>query len=166
MTERPAGRLDPGFVRLDASARFTGAPSVVADLLRGDPAAWLGESGPRRTVNAYRRYAIDLRLRVGNDELPLITLSKAALLDLGEVTPAAEGYEVEIGWRAATAAPLFPVFSGRLSVAHDLRIEGIYAPPGGVVGRIADRILLHTAANGTARWLLRQLADAAARHPR
>jgi hypothetical protein len=167
MTEKPAGRLDPGFVRLEASAPFGGAPSVVADLLRGDPAAWLGEAEPRGvTEDGYRRYAIDLRLRVGGDETPLLTLGKAALLDLGEVSAAPEGYEVEIGWRASTAAPLFPVFSGTLSVGHELRIEGIYAPPGGVVGRIADRVLLHTAANGTARWLLRQLADAATRPPR
>ena len=55
-------------------------------------------------------------------------------------------------WRAATAAPLFPVFSGRIvSEPGELRIEGIYAPPGGIMGRLADRVLLHTAANATAR---------------
>ncbi len=165
MAQAQEGRLDPGFVRLEASAPFGGAPSTVADLLRGDPATWLGEAEPRGTVEGYRRHAIDLRLRVGGDETPLLTLSKAALLDLGEVAPTSEGFEVEIGWRAATAAPLVPVFSGRLTVGHELRIEGIYAPPGGAVGRIADRVLLHTAANGTARWLLRQLADAATRAP-
>jgi hypothetical protein len=46
-----------------------------------------------------------------------------------------------------------------------MRIEGLYAPPGGVVGRVADRMLLHVAANGTARWLLREI-DRAAVHRR
>ena len=39
-----------------------------------------------------------------------------------------------------------------------LTIEGHYAPPGGVGGRTADRMLLHTAARGTARWFLGHLA--------
>ena len=64
----------------------------------------------------------------------------------------------EIGWRAATAAPLFPVFSGDLRVEPEsMSISGLYAPPGGVIGLVADRALLHLAATGTARWLLQEL---------
>jgi hypothetical protein len=44
---------------------------------------------------------------------------------------------------------------------ENLRIDGVYAPPGGVVGRVADRMLLHIAANGTARWLLAEIDSAA-----
>jgi hypothetical protein len=69
---------------------------------------------------------------------------------------------VEIGWRASRAAPLFPVFSGWLSIRPgELHLEGVYAPPGGVLGRVADRMLLHVAANGTARWLLGEIDRAA-----
>jgi len=109
-----------------------------------------------------RRSAVDLQLRVGRNDAGLATFHKAAFLDVGPVRPAGAGFEAEIAWRAATAAPLFPVFSGRVvSEPGELRIEGIYAPPGGVVGRLADRVLLHTAANATARWVLRQLDVAA-----
>jgi hypothetical protein len=45
---------------------------------------------------------------------------------------------------------------------EELSISGWYAPPGGVVGRAADRALLHIAAEGTARWLLGELDRAAA----
>jgi hypothetical protein len=58
---------------------------------------------------------------------------------------------------------LYPVFSGTI-VAHggELTVSGWYAPPGGGVGRVADRALLHIAAEGTARWLLGALDDDAA----
>ena len=41
-------------------------------------------------------------------------------------------------------------------------ISGWYSPPGGAIGRVADRVLVHIAAEGTARWLLREIDDAAA----
>ena len=58
-------------------------------------------------------------------------------------------------------APLFPVFAGTLRArGSELSVDGLYAPPGGVVGRVADRLLLHLAANATARWLLGEIARA------
>ena len=92
----------------------------------------------------------------------MATFRKAAVLEVGPVHRSAAGLDVEIGWRAASLAPLFPVFAGRLDTSDgELRLEGISAPPGGVVGRMADRVLLHTAATATAGWLLRQLDRAA-----
>jgi hypothetical protein len=159
--EARTDRLEPGFVRLEASAPSAADPAVVAALLAGPPDRWLGEAEPRGVVEGFRRYAVDLRLGVGTEGAPLLTLRKAAFVDLGAVQRRGPGYEVEIGWRAASAAPLFPVFSGRLVVGRDLQLDGIYAPPGGAAGRIADRVLLHTAANATARWILGRLAEAA-----
>ena len=123
--------------------------------------AWLGpelEAAP----DGMHRHQADLRLRV-SDNPSLVTFRKAALVDIGPVTPLAEGWMVEIGWRASTLAPLFPVFSGTIMArgAH-LTISGWYAPPGGTIGRVADRVLMHIAAEGTARWLLREIDDAAA----
>ncbi len=90
-----------------------------------------------------------------SDHASLVTFAKAAYVDLGPVHDlAADGWQVEVGWQASTLAPLFPVFSGTLS--------GWYAPPGGTLGRVADRALLPIAAEGTARWLLGKLDDAAA----
>ena len=113
-----------------------------------------------------RRFALDLKLRVGGDDSALTTFSKAAYLDLGRVETTAAGWLTDIGWQTATLAPLFPVFAGRLSVeGREMRIEGLYSPPGGIVGRVADRILFHIGASGTARWLLDEI-DTAARRAR
>jgi len=147
---------------------------VVRRLTESDPArlawairaarAWLGpevEPAPDGT----HRHQADLRLRV-SERPSLVTFGKAAYVDLGPVEPLDGGWQVEVGWRAATMAPLFPVFSG-LIVAHgdELTLSGWYAPPGGVVGRAADRALLHIAAEGTARWLLGEIDRSAADQP-
>jgi hypothetical protein len=154
--------LDRSFVRLEASTRVDLDPARVGEILEGPAGRWLPGAEPLPETGGLRRHAVDLRLRVGRDDAAVTTFRKAAVLDLGPVHRVGAGYEVEISWRAATGAPLFPVFSGLLSVGpRELRIEGLYAPPGGVVGRIADRVLLHTAANATARWLLGELERAA-----
>jgi hypothetical protein len=103
-----------------------------------------------------------LRVRLGGRSSALTTFGKAAFLDLGGPRRIATGWEVEVAWQAATAAPLFPVFSGWLTVGPEaLRVDGIYAPPGGIIGRVADRMLLHLAANATAEWLLAEIDRAA-----
>jgi hypothetical protein len=154
--------LDRGFVRLDASMPLDVDPDRVADLLEADASGWLPDAERLPDAGGLRRYAVDLRLRVGREDAAVTTFRKAAFLDLGPGRREGARSGVEISWRAASAAPLFPVFAGRLTVEPgELRIEGLYAPPGGAAGRIADRLLLHTAANATARWLLGALAQAA-----
>jgi hypothetical protein len=158
---RGARQTPDGFVRLVASERLASHPDQVAALLASDP-PWPGLRAHASGSPDLRCYAVDLRLRLGGDSTALTTFSKAALLDIGQPRRTPEGWEVELSWRAATAAPLFPVFSGWLTIVTGaLRIEGLYAPPGGVVGRVADRLLLHVAANGTARWLLTEIERAA-----
>lgn len=124
--------------------------------------AWLGpevEPAP----SGMHRHAADLRLRV-SDHPSLVTFGKAAYVDLGPVHGlAADGWRVEVGWQASTLAPLFPVFSGTIVArGEEVTLSGWYAPPGGTLGRVADRALLRIAAEGTARWLLAELDDAAA----
>ena len=122
--------------------------------------AWLGqivdvEDQPPGTT----RYLTDLVLPLPPDGR-LLSLRKAAFVDIGPVVTRGDGgCDVEIAWRSASLAPLFPVFAGHLTARPSgLTIEGHYAPPGGIVGRTADRMLLHTAARGTARWFLSHLA--------
>ena len=150
--------LDHGLVRLAATLAVPSEPDVVAAMLDRGPDGWEerpGESGQRR-------FAVDLRLRIGGESTGLTTFRKAAFIDLGSRRLAPGGFVQEIGWRAATAAPLFPVFSGDLRVEREaMSITGLYAPPGGAIGLVADRALLHLAATGTARWLLRELHAAA-----
>jgi hypothetical protein len=123
--------------------------------------AWLGPEAGQAPAGMHRHQA-DLRLRV-SDQPSLVTFGKAAYVDIGPVRPLDDGWEVDIGWRASSLAPLFPVFSGTIVAERDeLTLSGWYAPPGGTLGRVADRALLHIAADATARWLLRELDDAAA----
>ena len=131
-------------------------PRLLAD------GTWLGQVVDVADLPAgTTRYLTDLVLPLPPDGR-LLSLHKAAFVDLGPVEARPNGVsDVAIAWRSASLAPLFPVFAGHLTVRADgLVIEGHYAPPGGVVGRTADRILLHTAARGTARWFLANLAVA------
>jgi len=144
-----------GLVPLRASTRLqVDAASVVA-ALTGAGAGWLSGATELESVNGLRRFAVDLRFRVGPGSISRLTFRKAALLDIGTPWRGGGGWVAEIGWRASGAAPLFPVFSGQLKIGPvQLRIDGLYAPPGGSLGRIADRVLLHIAAQATASWLL------------
>jgi hypothetical protein len=113
---------------------------------------WLGE--PAGTDAAgLQRYRCDLRLRVSPESQALFR--KSAIVSLGAPRESPEGWLVPIEWRAATLAPLFPVFVGRLSISPErITIDGYYAPPFGVVGYVLDRALLALVARGTARWFL------------
>lgn len=121
---------------------------------------WLGEGGDAGAApTGTTRFVTDLQLPLPPDGR-VLRLRKAAFVDIGPIVRAGGGFDVEIAWRSATLAPMFPVFAGRLCVrTSGLTIEGHYAPPGGALGRAADRMLLHTAAGATARWFLAHLAD-------
>ena len=107
------------------------------------------------------RHLVDLELRV-SEQAPRIAFHKAAYVDVGPASGEPFGpIRIGISWRAAGLAPLFPVFSGTLAWDDDeLRLEGYYAPPGGGIGIVADRLLLNVAARGTARLLLERIASA------
>lgn len=123
--------------------------------------SWLGPEIEPAPAGMHRHQA-DLRLRV-SEHPSLVTFGKAAWVDIGPVQPLDGGWEVEVAWRASTLAPLFPVFSGTIVArGEELTLSGWYAPPGGTAGLVADRALLHIAAEGTARWLLGELDHAAA----
>ena len=123
--------------------------------------SWLG---PEREAAArgMHRYEADLHLRT-SDAPSLVTFRKAAYVDIGPLRAHNGGWQAEVGWRASSFAPLFPVFAGTLEIrSGELTLRGSYAPPGGAIGRAADRALLHIAAEGTARWFLARIDEAAA----
>jgi hypothetical protein len=124
----------------------------------GSDTAWLGEPLPP-AASGTRLFACDLELRVLPDRRA--TFRKSAVVGLGEPVRDRSGWIVPIEWRAATHAPLLPVFAGylRLTGRH-LELDGQYLPPGGTVGYVLDRVLLHSAANGTGRWLLQKVIAA------
>ena len=122
-----------------------------------DP-AWLGRPvDPPADRPHHRRVETDLAFILGGDGRTL-TFSKAALVDIGPLHRVGDGDAAQVGWQAASFAPLFPVFAGRLLVgATGLRLAGKYAPPGGDVGLLVDRAILHFVAQRTAGWLLGRL---------
>lgn len=124
--------------------------------------AWLGEVIEAASADGeWARHLVDLELRV-SEQAPRIAFRKAAYVDVGPVRGEPFGpIRVGISWRAAGLAPLFPVFSGTLAWdGGELRLDGYYAPPGGGIGIVADRLLLNVAARGTARLLLERIAAA------
>ncbi len=141
------------------------APDRIRAALESTDAGWLGaELEGTDAPFGMHRYLSDLGLQIGDRSGGLFR--KAAFIDLGPWHRVGRGHELEVSWQAATLAPLFPVFAGRLAIAEgELRLEGWYAPPGGLLGRVADRVLLGLAARGTGRWLLASLADAARAMP-
>ena len=147
-----------GFVRLVASIQLRGDHERVAAILEGDT-PWAAGRVEHPLSSDLRRFAVDMHMRFGGRAT---AVTKSAYLDVGGVRRTTSGWGVEISWLAASAAPLFPVFSGWLTIGrHELRLDGFYAPPGGVAGRVADRVLLHVAANATARWVLNDIDQAA-----
>lgn len=155
----------------EAEARAPGAIASlhVTRLLRTDPSglcraladpSWLGRilDDPEHPT-ARRRVETDLTFALSDDP-GILTFRKAALVDI-EVIPDPDGTcSGVVEWRASTFAPLFPVFAGTVRV-HDggLVLEGGYAPPGGGVGLLVDRAILHHFAERTATWFLDRLMD-------
>ncbi|MHB8459054.1 MAG: hypothetical protein ACYDAK_10990 [Candidatus Limnocylindrales bacterium] len=121
--------------------------------------AWLGRrtDGPPGD-RQFRHIATDLDLPIldGSSTGPV---RKAAFIDLGPARQVGDRVLVEIAWQSASFAPLFPVFAGELSIsAHDIVLDGRYAPPLGKVGLLLDQTLLHLVARRTAGALVARLA--------
>lgn len=108
-----------------------------------------------------RRAETDLAFSIGTEHRPL-TFRKAALVDIGTAVRDGSLCRTEVGWRASTFAPLFPVFAGQLVAdGRQLELRGIYEPPGGGIGLLIDQALLQYFARRTGRWFLDRIADAA-----
>jgi hypothetical protein len=124
----------------------------------GPDANWLGARLAEETLGT-RRFACDLELRVGPDRR--VTFRKSAIVGLGAPVRDDDGWLVAVEWRAASLAPLFPVFVGHLRLRKErLELDGRYAPPGGKIGYVLDWALLHIAARGTGRWFLEKVESA------
>ena len=146
---------DPSRLRVSVHAPF-GAARAAAVLGPGRE-AWLGE----QIEEAEPHYLVDLELRV-MEHAPRVAFRKAARLEVGAVEQnAAEGtVRLPIAWRAASLAPLFPVFAGTITWLNDeLLLNGYYEPPGGNVGVVMDRLLLNVAAQATGRRLLERIVE-------
>ena len=143
--ERLAVRMPASLDAVDAFSRLQ-APD------------WLGPED--HAEPGHRRYMSDLAFPLFSSPRTLV-FRKAVIVDLGPATGLADGsVAVEIAWRSATLAPLFPVFCGQLLIRKDgLVLDGAYAPPFGEFGRLIDRAALHQVAVRTARWFVETVAS-------
>lgn len=77
---------------------------------------------------------------------------------------AAEATELALEWEAETGAALFPSMRATLTIyplspsETQLDLDGTYAPPGGVLGDVADRVLGHRIAEASVHTFLGALA--------
>ena len=118
-------------------------------------ADWLGQRIPDETSDI-RRFSCDLELTVGPERRAMFR--KSAIVGVGAPLRGDDAWLVPIEWRAATLAPLFPVFAGHMRLSSDrIELNGHYAPPGGTIGFALDRALLRIAARGTARWFMQKV---------
>jgi hypothetical protein len=139
--------------------RRRGAIDLDRAILALGDLSWLGRptDGPPDHPQL-RHVATDLDLPIldGSSTGPV---RKAALIDFGPTRQIGDRVLVEIAWRSATFAPLFPVFAGQLSIsANDIVLDGRYAPPLGTLGLLLNQALLHLVARRTAGALVARLA--------
>jgi hypothetical protein len=151
-----SGARSDAVARLDVTRAFHGDPARLCRALAAP--GWLGRivDSPADRPDLIRvETDLALTIRAGADP---IVFRKAALVDIRVRAASADGCSGEIGWRAASFAPLFPVFAGRLSIERTrLQLDGVYAPPGGQLGLLIDHTLVHRFAEKTGRWFLDRL---------
>jgi hypothetical protein len=160
MAEPTQATPDPtaGVVKLRLTLAVRVDLERVPEMLGGPDADWLG---PRVSDDAseLRRFSCDLELTVGPNRRA--TFAKSAIVSFGALERVDDWWVVPIEWRAATLTPLFPVFVGRLRLSAALiELDGHYAPPGGPIGYLLDRALLHFAARATGRWFVQKVISA------
>jgi hypothetical protein len=145
----------PGAItRLEVRRTFPGDPARLCAALMAP--CWLGTvvaSPPDRPDMT--RLEMDLAFTLDSEGGRLLTFKKAALVDIAMSKDGADTCTGEISWRASSFSPLFPVFAGQLALKNGrLALAGVYAPPGGQLGLLFDRTIIHRFAERTARWLL------------
>jgi hypothetical protein len=127
-------------------------------LLEGRPEAWLPELAERADATG-AAYLTEVGFgegvrRVGRR----VTVRVHPGQDVGEA------WVLPIAWEAVGPGGLFPTLEADIEVAAlgpartHLSLSGRYRPPGGMMGRIADRALFHRVAEATVKDFLDRLA--------
>jgi len=136
----------------------------VAERLRADPNRLLTEA-----VGVAQDDGEHLRARVGPASWPA-PLARTVEVRPGPLRTYGDGVILAFEWDSPRAASLFPHLDADLDFAPfgpertqaTLRVR--YQPPGGVIGRRADQLLLHRIAEATIRSFLVQICAALEGH--
>jgi hypothetical protein len=152
------GTVDDGPAQLSVTRILRADPTGLCAAL--DDPTWLGpELEGADVAPGLRRVETDLAFGLSSSGEAL-QFRKAAIVDLGVIAERDGVCAGRVEWRASSFAPLFPAFAGTVTV-HDggLHLDGAYAPPGGGVGLLIDKTVLHHVARRTAIWFLDRLID-------
>ena len=86
-------------------------------------------------------------------------------IELGEPRRTEGVTVVPVYWRAASDSGLFPTLDGQFEIAKlgrtttQIGISASYEPPMGLIGKIADRALMHRVAEATLRDFMERVRD-------
>ncbi len=137
---------------LNAATHLVGSPDALIAAFARDPAEWLP---PPARASGMDSWTVDLTAG---------RLSRRARCTLSRPWRTEEGLWRSIAWEPVdpvdpgTRDSRLPVLTGQLGVRTDegltLVLDGRYTPPGGVLGTVMDRLLLHHVAELTAREFL------------
>lgn len=89
-------------------------------------------------------------------DTPFGELSRSVRVQLGMVERGKDLVVVPITWQSVDSEKLFPIFEGQLRLEQGtggrnrLELKGRYVPPGGILGRAADTIVMNAVAQATA----------------
>jgi hypothetical protein len=131
----------------------------VRAVLRQRPREWL--TGP--VADAGRdgqRMLVEVGLEVRNHPV-----SRPAWLEVGEPVTGERFASLPVSLGVEDQEGLFPTFTGSLDAAWlgdgrtHLALSAQYEPPFGLLGRLADRTLLHRVAEAVAQHFLREVAE-------
>ena len=133
-------------------------PEQVEEHISRDAAKWLPALAGQVSGEGVRLLA-DLGFDVGPARV-----ERQVEITLGAPRHTVGATLLPISWRAAAAPGLFPVLDGQFEIAGlgrgttQLGISAHYEPPLGVVGKIADRALMHRVAEVTVKDFLDRVA--------
>ena len=124
--------------------------AAVQEALLRDPDAWLpglagraGRSGESRLADVGFGHAV--------------RLDRQVLVEVGVAIRGDGRALIPLRWRSESREALFPELEGEVEIAPvgpdltQLSMTGRYAPPFGLLGRVADRALLHRVAEATVK---------------
>ena len=127
--------------------------------IEADAASILGDSTACACAAAE-----ELRAKVGPAGSPRI-LQRTVSIELGPIRRPGDRTLVGFRWQSTSRGGAFTSLEADLEIgpfgasAAELVVRGRYDPPGGVLGREADRLLLHRVAESTVRALLHRVAE-------
>jgi hypothetical protein len=143
------------FVRyfIELAAPF---PDVAQELTR-DPSSWLPVLAGRAGAEGERRMA-EVGFECG------VRLEREVAVEVGPTAGIEAKRLVPVRWHP-TGAALLPALDGELEVAPvgehrtQLSMTASYTPPFGLLGRIADRALMHRVAEATVKDFVDRVAE-------